>query len=121
MPQIEGQMSKRIEQPRRHGHWDPRYAPTVAALPHGRVSVVTARNSPTGRRNKVNRFELCDSKGDYAGTFVTEVERWEVGDVFTTGDGHSLRITAISAPETSTQRPAYTNLWNVEAVEPRSP
>jgi hypothetical protein len=52
------------------------------------------------------------------GTFVTETERWQVGDVFTTGDGHALRITAISAPERSNQRPAFTNRWSVEAIQP---
>jgi len=31
-------MSKRIEQSRRHGHFDPRYG--------GRISVVTPRNTP---------------------------------------------------------------------------
>jgi hypothetical protein len=43
-------MSKRIEQPRRHGHWDPRYASRVATLQDGRVSVVTPRNPPAARR-----------------------------------------------------------------------
>ena len=66
------------------------------------------------------RYELFDSRGSYTGTFVTEVDCWQVGDVFTTGDGHTLRITDISAPERSKQRPAYTNRWNVEAVGPRS-
>jgi hypothetical protein len=47
-------MSKRIEQPRRHGHWDPRYAPKVAAPPDGRVSVVTLRNSPAARQRMVD-------------------------------------------------------------------
>ncbi len=66
------------------------------------------------------RYELCDSHGSYTGTFVTEVDRWQVGDVFTTGDGHTFRITAISAPEKSNQRPVYTSRWNVEALQPRS-
>jgi len=118
-------MSKRIEQSRRHGHRDPRDAPKEAAPPDGRVSVITPRNPPprggessTPKRTKVARYELCDRHGSYTGTFVTETERWQVGDVFTTGDGHALRITAISAPERSNQRPAFSNRWNVEAIQP---
>jgi hypothetical protein len=66
------------------------------------------------------RYELCNGQGHYTGTFVSEIDRWQVGDVFTTGDGHTLRITSISAPEISRQRPVYTNRWNVEAIEPQS-
>lgn len=62
------------------------------------------------------RHELSDNDGSYTGTFVSEVERWQVGDVFTTGDGRALRITAISASEKSIDRPAYTDRWNVEAA-----
>ena len=110
-------MSKRIEQSRRHGHRQ-----------DGRVSVVTPRNPPprgeetsTSRQTGGSfRYELCDRHGSYTGTFVTETERWQVGDVFTTGDGQALRITAISAAERSSQRPAYTNRWNVEAIQPSS-
>ena len=64
------------------------------------------------------RHELSDNHGSYTGTFVSEVEHWQVGDVFTTGDGRALRITAISASEKSINRPAYTDRWNVEAAEP---
>ena len=67
------------------------------------------------------RYELCDTHGNYVGTFVTEVERWQVGDVFTTGDGRALRITGIAAPERSNQRPAYTDRWKVEAMQARPP
>jgi len=66
------------------------------------------------------RYELCDSRGSYTGTFVAETDRWHVGDVFTTGDGQTLRITAISASAVSNQRPVYTNRWNVEAVPSRT-
>ena len=112
-------MSKRIEQSRRHGHWDPRYA-AKAAPSDGRVSVVTPRNRTDRRPEAAFRYELCDGDGGYTGTFVSQVERWQVGDVFTTGDGQALRITAISAPERSSQLPEYTNRWNVEAIEPQS-
>ena len=114
-------MSKRIEQSRRHGYWDPRYATKAA-----RVSVVTPRNPPrddersTANRTRVAfRHELGDRHGSYTGTFVTEIERWKVGDIFTTGDGRTLRITAISASEKSNNRPAYTDRWSVEAARPR--
>jgi hypothetical protein len=129
VPQIEGHsMSKRNEQSRRDGHRDPRHASKAAASQNGRVSVVTPRNPPprgeepltSGRTDGSFRFELCDRHGSYTGTFVTENERWRVGDVFTTGDGQALRITAISAAERSSQRPAYTNRWNVEAIPPLS-
>jgi hypothetical protein len=118
-------MSKRIEQSRRHGHWDPRYAAKAAASQNGRVSVVTPRNTParveersTPKRTAVAfRYELCDAHGSYTGTFVTEIERWHVGDVFTTGDERALRITAITAPEKSSGRPAHTDRWSVEAVQ----
>jgi hypothetical protein len=129
LPQIEGhRMSKRIEQSRRHGHWDPRYAAKAPASQDDRVSVVTPRNPPprdeersTPKRTTVAfRYELCDNNGSYTGTFVTEIERWQIGDVFTTGDGRTLRITAITAPERSNNRPAYTDRWNVEAVQPQS-
>ena len=119
-------MSKRIEQSRRHGHWDPRYATRAPTSKDARVSIVTPRNPPrddersTPRRTHVVfRHELSDRRGGYTGTFVTEVERWQVGDIFTTGDGRTLRITAISASERSNNRPAYTDRWNVEAAQPR--
>ena len=122
-------MSKRIEQSRRHGHWDPRYATQAPTSQEGRVSVVTPRNPPprhaeqsTSKRKRTHvafRHELSDRHGSYTGTFVTEVERWQVGDVFTTGDGRALRITAISASEGSAGRPAYTDRWDVEAAGPR--
>ena len=63
------------------------------------------------------RYELSDSRGSYTGTFVTAVDSWQVGDVFTAGDGRTLRITAISAPEQSIERPASTNRWSVEAIQ----
>jgi len=62
------------------------------------------------------RYELCDRDGTYRGTFVAGTDRWQVGDVFTTGDGHTLRITAISPAQSSSQRPAFTNRWKVEAI-----
>jgi hypothetical protein len=46
------------------------------------------------------RFELCDRRGTYTGTFVTETERRRVGDVFTTGDrraGDPCGLRAVSA------------------------
>jgi hypothetical protein len=117
VPQIEGHgMSKRIDRSRRHGHGD------------GRVSVVTPRNPPRDeevqqpkRTHVAFRHELSDRHGSYTGTFVTDKESWQVGDTFTTGDGRTLRITAISASERSTNRPAYTDRWNVEAAQPRVP
>ena len=119
-------MSKRIEQSRRHGHWDPRYSTMAPASQDGRVSIVTPRNPPrdedrsTPERTRSNfRHELSDMHGSYTGTFVTQVERWQVGDVFITGDGRTLRITAIAASEGSSNRPAYTDRWSVEAAHPR--
>ena len=118
-------MSRRIEQSRRHGPWDPRYAPKAAAPQEGRVSLVTPRNSQTqaeerstskGGARVAFRHELCDAHG-YIGTFVTEIEPWQIGDVFTAGDGRALRITDIVAPERSSERPAYTDRWNVEPTE----
>ena len=109
-------MSKRIERSRRHA--------ASTSKDDGRVSVVTSRNPPrddersTAERTRVAfRHELSDRHG-YTGTFVTEIERWDVGDIFTTGDGRTLRITAISASERSNNRPAYTDRWSVEAARP---
>jgi hypothetical protein len=110
-------MSKRIEQSRRHGHWDPRYAAKAVASQDGRVSVVS---STPKRTHAAFRYELCDRHGSYTGTFVTEIEGWQVGDVFTAGDGRALRITAITAPERSNSRPAYTDRWNVAALQPQA-
>ena len=63
------------------------------------------------------RYELRDGRGNYIGTFVTEMEHWQIGDVFTTGDGCALRITAFVAPERSQDRPVYAGGWNVQPVE----
>lgn len=63
------------------------------------------------------RHELCDTHGTYKGTFVTDTERWQIGDDFTDGDGRALRITDIAAPEQSNQRPTYTDRWIVEPVQ----
>ena len=121
-------MSNRIEQSRRHGHWDPRYSTKAPSSQDGRVSVVTPRNPPprdveqsTPRRSQVAfRHELRDKHGSYTGTFVTEIEHWQPGDVFTAGDGRTLRIKVITDPEQSNNRPAYTDRWNVEAARPPS-
>jgi hypothetical protein len=43
--------------------------------------------------------ELRDTDRNYIGTFVTEIERRQIGDAFTTSDGRALRITGIAAPE----------------------
>ena len=63
------------------------------------------------------RHELCDTHGIYKGTFVTDTERWQIGDDFTDGDGRALRITDIAAPEHSNQRPTYTDRWIVEPIQ----
>ena len=63
-----------------------------------------------------SRHELCDTHGTYIGTFVTDTERWQIGDAFTDGDGRALRITDIAAPERSNQRPTYTDRWIVEPI-----
>jgi hypothetical protein len=63
------------------------------------------------------RHELCDTHGTYKGTFVTDTERWQIGDDFTDGDGRALRITDIAAPEQSNQRPTYTDRWIVEPIQ----
>jgi hypothetical protein len=62
------------------------------------------------------RYELRLDDGSYAGTFVTAVSNWQVGDTFTTGDGRDLRITQIvpvELIEVSSERPAFA-LWEVE-------
>jgi hypothetical protein len=64
-----------------------------------------------------SRYELRDGRGDYVGTFVTDDECWQVGDVFRTGDGLALRIIGTTTPEQSRERPAFTAGWSVEAVE----
>ena len=63
------------------------------------------------------RHELCDAHGSYIGTFVTDSESWQIGHAFTTGDGRAFRITDIVAPERSSERPTYTDRWNVEPTE----
>lgn len=63
------------------------------------------------------RHELCDTHGTYKGTFVTDTERWQIGDDFTDGDGRALRITDIAAPEHSNQRPTFTDRWIVEPIQ----
>ena len=63
------------------------------------------------------RHELCDTAGTYTGTFVTEIEHWQAGDVFATGDGRAFRITSIDASELSNLRPTYTDRWTVEPTE----
>lgn len=74
-------------------------------------------NHSEGRIDMVFRHELCDTHGIYKGTFVTDTERWQIGDDFTDGDGRALRITGIAAPEQSNQRPAYTDRWLVEPIQ----
>jgi hypothetical protein len=62
------------------------------------------------------RYELRLDDGGYAGTFVTAVPNWQVGDTFTTGDGRDLRIIEIvpvDLIEVSSERPAFA-LWEVE-------
>jgi hypothetical protein len=62
------------------------------------------------------RYELRLGDGSYAGTFVTDVPNWQVGDTFTTGDGRDLRITQIvpvELIEVSSERPAFAQ-WEVE-------
>ncbi len=64
------------------------------------------------------RYELRSHDGAYAGTFVTSLPDWHVGDTFTTGDGRALRITEVvpvELIEVSNERPAYA-LWEVEPV-----
>lgn len=107
-------MGRRNQHSRRHGHWDPRwYTPKPAAPLDSRASVARARNSPT----PAFRHELRDTHGNYLGTFVTEIERWQKGDTFTAGDGSALRITGIAAAERSNERPTYTDRWNVEPAD----
>jgi hypothetical protein len=93
-------MARRMEQSRRHGHYDPRFLARV-----GEVKA-TPRSG---------RYELRDSDGNYAGTFVTTVQEWHVGDTFSTGDGRSLRITGIVPPElieAAPERPRHEQ-WEV--------
>ncbi|MGZ4332964.1 MAG: hypothetical protein ACXVRJ_01650 [Gaiellaceae bacterium] len=69
----------------------------------------------TKRIEQSGRYELRYGDGAYAGTFVTTVPAWQVGDAFTTGDGRSLRITEIVPPELIevSDRPKH-GLWEVE-------
>ena len=76
---------------------------------------MTERNDQS-RHKKSFRYELRNRRGDYAGTFVTDVEQWEIGDVFTSGDGRPLRITGINDAEQSRDRPSYTCAWEVEPI-----
>jgi hypothetical protein len=55
------------------------------------------------------RHELCDTRGNYIGTFVTETEHRQRGDAFTAGDGGALRITGIAAADRSNERPTCTD------------
>ncbi len=89
-------MSRRNDHSRRHGHWDPRwYVPTPRPAKEGlRVAF---------------RHELCDTRGNYIGTFVTETEHRQRGDAFTAGDGGALRITGIAAADRSNERPTCTD------------
>lgn len=87
--------------------------------PHPRdpevVRLVTPRN-PAPAAATTFRYELRSSDGEYAGTFVTPVPEWHVGDTFQTGDGRDLRITQIVPAELivlSKERPAF-RLWEVE-------
>ena len=67
------------------------------------------------RKPRSGRYELRDGDGNYAGTFVTAVPEWHVGDTFVTGDGRRLRITAIVPPElieAAADRPAHEE-WEV--------
>ena len=97
-------MTKRIEQSRRHGHYDPRHVERAEAPAPPRIAA-----PPEGR------YEMRYGDGTYAGTFVTGVPAWHVGDAFVTGDGRGLRITEIVQPELieATDRPAH-GLWEVE-------
>jgi hypothetical protein len=74
-------------------------------------------NRSEGGTGMAFRHELCDTHGTYKGTFVTDTERWQIGDDFTDGDGRALRITDIAAPEQSNQRPTYTDRWIVEPIQ----
>jgi hypothetical protein len=68
------------------------------------------------RPKKLFRYELCNERGNYAGTFVTGIQQWQIGDVFTSGDGRPLRITAINDAKQSRDRPSYTGAWEVEPI-----
>jgi hypothetical protein len=108
-------MTKRIEQSRRHGRHDPRFADGVAASTTATdrpfVRALARPASPGGR------YELRYGDGDYAGTFVTDVPSWHAGDTFVTGDGKSLRITGIVPAELIevSDRPRH-GVWEVQRV-----
>lgn len=86
---------------------------------HAQLDGVRPRtiNRSEGGIGMAFRHELCDTHGTYKGTFVTDTERWQIGDDFTDGDGRALRITDIAAPEHSNQRPTYTDRWIVEPIQ----
>ena len=64
-----------------------------------------------------SRYELREG-GGYSGTFVTDGGIWQIGDVFTTGDGRVLRVIGIVAvPQRSRERPIYTGGFIVEPVQ----
>jgi hypothetical protein len=107
-------MSRRNEHSRRHGHWDPRWYTPKATHQDG-VDVIAGHDSTRGEARSVAfRHELCDRHGNYVGTFVTKSEHWQIGDAFTSGNGEALRIIGVTAPEQSSDRPAFTDRWNVE-------
>jgi len=63
----------------------------------------------------VPTFELRNSDGDDAGTFRTVAPDWRVGDIFRTGDGRRLRITAIPLEPTAQFVDRSTSgVWEVE-------
>jgi hypothetical protein len=98
----EGRRAARLHSERRYAHRDGVRPRTI--------------NRSEGGIGMAFRHELCDTHGTYIATFVTDTERWQIGDDFTDGDGRALRITDIAAPEHSNQRPTYTDRWIVEPI-----
>jgi hypothetical protein len=65
------------------------------------------------------RYELRYSDGEDAGTFLSVVPDWWVGDIFQTGDGRKLRIVSqipIEVIEEFRDSPKCA-IWEVEQVE----
>jgi hypothetical protein len=106
-PDAAGSEGRRAARP----HSERRYAAQLGGVRPRTI------NRSEGGIGMAFRHELCDTHGSYIGTFVTDTERWQIGDAFTDGDGRALRITDIAAPERSNQRPTYTDRWIVEPIQ----
>jgi hypothetical protein len=59
------------------------------------------------------RYRLHTPQMDELGDFITIVPNWTVGETFTTGNGHRLRILRM-VPLPGDNDSLYTAMWEVE-------